>query len=237
MIRSLSPPELFSAYREIQSEYQAKAFGQDVRNQWKILNRQAGVEVAILQHPDDPTCPYVRIKGRFPVPVQECWNFLLIDNWDKNMPRMDPFYEGVSVHGEYSYQKVHMTLCRKRTQRILTFAKRDLVFLSVQDEPLADGTWVSGSVSVCTDLLPRQAGIVRAFQDSIAFYQPVEGGTQTDLTIVCRIDLNDSGEGGSGGFIPMWLYVKTIGSTGAQSFIRMRKALMEEKGEVLALKE
>ena len=49
-----------------------------------------------------------------------------------------------------------------------------------------------------------------------------------DLTIVCRIDLNDSGDGGEGGFIPMWLYVKTIGYTAAESVYKMRRALIRE---------
>jgi hypothetical protein len=111
----------------------------------------------------------------------------------------------------------------------LAFGKRDLVFLSVQDEPLSDGTWVSGTLSVKTDLVPRQPGYTRAFQDSIAFYKPLQENIQTELTIMCRIDLNDSAEDGTGGFIPMWLYVKTIGKTGAQSVIRMRNALLQEK--------
>lgn len=45
---------------------------------------------------------------------------------------------------------------------------------------------------------------------------------------MCRIDLNDSGEDGQGGFIPMWLYVRTIGLTATQSVHNMRLALIEE---------
>jgi hypothetical protein len=117
----------------------------------------------------------------------------------------------------------------------LAFAKRDLTFLSVTDAPLPDGTWVSGSVSVQTDQwLPREAGYTRAFQDSIAFYKPLNGNTETDITIVCRIDLNDSGDEGQGGFIPMWVYVKMIGMTGAASIVNMRQALVEEKEARLA---
>jgi hypothetical protein len=100
---------------------------------------------------------------------------------------------------------------------------------------LPDGTWVSGSVSVQTDQwLPREAGYTRAFQDSIAFYKPLNGNTETDITIVCRIDLNDSGDEGQGGFIPMWVYVKMIGMTGAASIVNMRQALVEEKEARLA---
>ena len=224
----IDPLDLYQAYRDIQSDYQQKAFD---RHDWKRLHQKDRVQVCLLEHPDDPTCPYIRLQGIFPVSVQECWNFLALSNWDNSMPKMDPFYEGVSRHGTYTHDdNVTMILCRKRTKRIMAFGKRDLVFVSVQEnEPLPDGTWVSGTVSVQSDLLPRQSGYVRAFQDSIAFYKPLDGNTKTELTILCRIDLNDSGEDGTGGFIPMWLYVKTIGTTGVQSVIRMRNALLEEK--------
>jgi thiamine-phosphate pyrophosphorylase len=43
------------------------------------------------------------------------------------------------------------------------------------------------------------------------------------------MDLNDSSEDGAGGWIPMWLYVKTIGTTGARSVLNMRKALLEDR--------
>lgn len=154
--RPLSDPvesaELLQIYKDLQTEYQEKAFHSD---QWKVLNNKDGVEVSLLEHPSDPTCPYVRMKAVVPASVQDCWNFLLISEWDRTMPKMDPYYEGVSVHGEYLVDddKVHITLCRKRTKRILTFGKRDMVFLSVQGRPLEDGTWVSGSVSVRTPKL------------------------------------------------------------------------------------
>jgi len=70
---------------------------------------------------------------------------------------------------------------------------------------------VSGSVSVQTDLVPRYSGFD-------CFSQPLKGNSETALTIVCRIDLNDSDEDGRGRFFPIWLYVKTIGVTGAKSF-------------------
>lgn len=224
----IDPQELFQAFSELQSDYQSKAF--DQQHEWRLLHRQDGVQVAIMEHPEDPTCPYIRMKGIFPFSVQDCWDFLCLSNWDYAMPKMDPFYEGVSLHGEYMYENVTMTLCRKRTTRLFAFGKRDLVFLSVANEPLPDGTRISGTVAVKSDLLPRQSGYVRAFQDSIAFYKPIEGNTKTELTIMCRIDLNDSSKDGTGGFVPMWMYVRTIGKSGALSIIRMRNALQEEKG-------
>ena len=162
----------------------------------------------------------------------------------------------------------------------MAFGKREFLFVSVEDKPLKDGTWVSGTVSVeingsdngdesdtnnrkrssSSSSLPslrRNKSYTRAFQDSIAFYKPVPGRgvassssqshiattpneatgsgddsallSRTKLTIVCRIDLNDSSEEGTGGCIPMWLYVKTIGVTGARSVLNMRRALLEEE--------
>lgn len=216
--------DLYDAYQEIQLEYHQKALGSGA-DDWKILTRKEGVEISMMEHASDPTCPYVRMTVVIPTPVEDCWEFLQLANWDETMPQMDPFYEGVSLHGEFTYRHVHMILARKRTQRILAFGKRDFVFLSVSDRPMKDGTWVSGSVSVRTPNIPRQEGYTRAYQDSIAFYKPLEGNKKTSVTIVCRIDLNDSTDGGSGGFMPMWIYVKTIGATGARSVLSMRKAL------------
>jgi hypothetical protein len=77
--------------------------------------------------------------------------------------------------------------------------------------------------------VPRAKGYCRAFQDSIAFYKPLKNNTETAVTIICRIDLNDSAADGEGGHIPMWLYVKTIGITGAKSIMNMKRALMQEQ--------
>ena len=224
--------DLYDAWKEIESEYHLKAFAADNQNYWKVLTTKEDAQVALMEHPSDPNCPYVRLTASIPVPVQDCWDFLMLSNWDKTMHKMDPFYEGVELHGEFNFKKVHMILARKRTQRILAFGKRDFVFLSVTDEPLEDGTWVSGTVSVQTPKIPRKEGYTRAFQDSIAFYKPIldnDGKETTQVTIVCRIDLNDSSSNGSGGWMPMWLYVKTIGATGARSVISMRNTLVHEQ--------
>ena len=102
------------------------------------------------------------------------------------------------------------------------------------------------TTTTTTSLPYRNKSYTRAFQDSIAFYKPIPpsagasssssslSGERTKLTIICRIDLNDSSsstsDGGGGGCIPMWLYVKTIGITGARSVLNMRRALLEEEG-------
>jgi hypothetical protein len=229
MIENVQANDLYEAYRDIQKEYEQRAFKS---NNWKLLNEKEGVEVSLLEHPDDPLCPYVKMKAVLPVPVKDCWDFLRVSNWGTSMPKMDPFYEGVTVNGEFSHNKVSMILCRKRMKRILAFGKRDLVFLScTEDDTLEDGTWVSGTVSVRTPTIPRCEGYTRAFQDSIAFYKPLQDNTKCEVTIVCRMDLNDSGTEGSGGSIPMWLYVKTIGRTGCVSILRMRDALIENQQE------
>ena len=71
------------------------------------------------------------------------------------MPKMDPFYEGLTVHGEYKHKSIEMKLARKTIKRLITFGKRDFTFVSVSDHPRGDGTWVSGTVSVTTDKIPR----------------------------------------------------------------------------------
>lgn len=216
--------ELYEAYQAIQTDYMNKTHS---AQDWTVLNANDGVEVSMLEHEGDTACPYIRMRATFPVPIQEVWDFLRVPNWEESMPKMDPFYEGVTIYGNYSNPDANMLLCRKRTKRILAFGKRDLVFIAAtKNQPLQDGTWVSGTVSVETAKIPRQPGYTRAFQDSIAFYKPTDQN-HTDLTMICRIDLNDSA--GDGGWIPMWLYVRTIGYTGVQSFLRMRRALLEAK--------
>jgi hypothetical protein len=224
---TITAADLHQAYRDIQEEYHAKAFGS---KHWVSLNNKKGVEVSLLKHFSDPNCPYVKMTAIMPVAPQDCWNFLSLANWDKTMPHMDPFYEGVSILPDlYEHKGVAMMLARKRTKRLLAFGKRDFFFVSVADVPKRDGTLVSGTVSVVAPhIVPRHEGYTRAFQDSIAFYEPLDNGSKTQLTIICRIDLNDSGSDGAGGFMPMWLYVKTIGATGARSVLSMRDYLEEQ---------
>ena len=155
------------------------------------------------------------------------------------MPHMDPFYEGLTVMGEYKYKGLEMKLARKTIKRLVTFGKRDFTFVSVSDLPRGDGTWVSGTVSVTTDRIPRERGYVRAYQDSIAFYEALDSDEETGkprmkLTIVFRLDLNDSRDGGDGGYVPMWIYVKTVGATGMASVQNMKRQLelmADERGE------
>jgi hypothetical protein len=121
------------------------------------------------------------------------------------------------------------------------------------DDDDKDTSSSSSSSSLLPTLPHRNKSYTRAFQDSIAFYKPIppsagttssssssssslSGGERTKLTIICRIDLNDSSSstsdgGGGGGCIPMWLYVKTIGITGARSVLNMRRALLEEEDD------
>ena len=229
--------DMFQAYKKLEEDYHAKAFHPSNQQKWKELNRKGGAKVSILEHASDPTCPYVKMEAIIPAPVASCWNFLSIENWEKSMPKMDPTYESHAVYSNYTTPEgVNMILVRKRTKRILAFGKRDFAFLSVSDLPLSDGTWVSGTVSVETPDVPRESSYTRGFQDSIAFYKPVispeTGQEQCHVTIICRIDLNDSTVHGSGGFVPMWLYVKTVGATGLKSVLKMSAALVKMNEEM-----
>jgi hypothetical protein len=221
--------DLEEAYQAIKKEYASLALTKTAK--WKVLSTHPdGSQVSLLKHKTDPSCPYVRMTSIMPASVEEVWDFLSLDNWPKTMPKMDPFYEGLTVLGEYKHKGIEMRLARKTLKRIVAFGKRDFTFVSVSDHPRSDGAWVSGTVSVVTDQIPRSHGYTRAFQDSIAFYEPLtddeSGKPRTKLTIVFRIDLNDSSEGGNGGFVPMWMYVKTVGTTGMLSVQNMKKQLL-----------
>ena len=92
---------------------------------------------------------YAGVPAIIPVSVKDCWDFLQIDTWNDSMPKIDPLYEGATVHGSYTVHhndemhdqanRTSITLCRKRTKRIFTFGKRDLVFLSISESPRPDG--------------------------------------------------------------------------------------------------
>ena len=84
-----------------------------------------GIEVALLEHKSDPTCPYVRMSAIMPGPIEEVWDFLRLENWEKTMPKMDPFYEGLEISKRYLYKNkkkakpVEMILVRNR---MITFS-------------------------------------------------------------------------------------------------------------------
>jgi len=236
--------DLAAAYQSIKSEYESLALNptsSTTDDNWQLLSsHRDGSKVHMLEHPADPNCPYIRMTSVMPGTMQQVWDFLDLKNWSTSMPKMDPFYENLTVLGQYQHSNLPMKLARKTTSRIVTFGKRDFTFVSVSDKRASrDGSkWVSGTVSVVTESIPPYQGYVRAYQDSIAFYERMDsddrnGTPQMKLTIVFRLDLNDSRMGGGGGYIPMWIYVKTVGATGMASVQNMKRELesmAEERG-------
>ena len=230
--------ELYMAYQDIREEYKQRATSEEYADKWDILRASANGDtvISMLQHPDDPSCPYVRMQAILPVDRQDVWSFLELDNWSETMPKMDPFYKDLQILRRYKYKPsptsraVAMVLAKKTTKRIVVYGKRDFTFVSVSDIPRSDGVWSSGTVSVSTPHLPRDPSYVRGFQDSIAMYEVLPKDHETGeprslLTIVCRIDLNDSADGGVGGAVPMSFYVNTIGMSGLLSMSSMRSEL------------
>lgn len=226
ILEQVAAPNLYAAYKEVQTDYQTKAFGSD--KAWKLLKDQDGVKVSSLCDPLDPSCPYVRMNAVIHTPPNEIFDWMSLPRWDETMPKMDPFYEGLDIAGHFEHDDVSMSLVRKRSKPMVAFGKRDFSVVSVADVPRDDGTWVSGTVSVITDRLPRIKGYTRGFQDSISFFKPI-GTNKTNLTIVSRLDLNDSGKDGEGGAIPMCMYVKSIGTTAARCILNLRHHLAEER--------
>ena len=234
--------ELFRVWEKTKQEYNEKAFGKKYQNQWKVVKEGAdGLNVAMLHHEND-FVPYVRLHATMPGSVSDVWGSFRLSNWERLMSAVDPFFEGLTILEQFDHGKVNMVLARKRAKRLVTFGKRDFLFVSVSDVPRSDGVLVSGTVSVVTPKYPRVEGYVRAYQDSIGFYEPHSddpktGEPRTSVTIVCRIDLNDSSPDGVGGFVPMWLYTQTIGLSGSSSLAKMRKQMRLEMEERRALAE
>jgi hypothetical protein len=231
--------ELYMAYQDIREEYKQRATSEEYADKWDILRASANGDtvISMLQHPDDASCPYVRMQAILPGDRQDVWSFLELDNWSETMPKMDPFYKDLQILRRYKYKPsptsraVAMVLAKKRTKRIVVYGKRDFTFVSVSDIPRSDdGAWASGTISVITPHLPRDPSYVRGFQDSIAMYEVLPKDHETGeprslLTIVCRIDLNDSADGGVGGAVPMSFYTSTIGMSGLISMTSMRSEL------------
>lgn len=220
----------------------------ECHGKWRTLKATDGIEVSMMDHPTDPGVPYVRMSGVLEASVGDVWSYTGLDNWDQSMATADPFYEGLDVAGTYVLsddnhaakrrrrkpttnnvlsappERVEIVLARKRTTRILTFGKRDFTFVQVSDLPREeDGVWTSGTVSVATDVMPRVEGYTRGFQDSVSFYEPL-AEERTRITVVFRYDLNDNDAAkGTGGAVPMWLYVKNVGHIATMAIRNMRK--------------
>jgi len=119
----VTPEELYEAYESIRNEYDEKAFTCDSEDmnspyagkstsssqknchgKWEILRQSEGIEVSLLKHASDPNCPYVRMSGIMPGPIDDVWDFLRLERWDKVMPKMDPFYDGLEISKRYIYK-------------------------------------------------------------------------------------------------------------------------------------
>ena len=71
--------QLAAAYQSIKSEYAALALHNpstttSSTNNWQLLSSHAdGSEVSLLEHPTDPSCPYVRMTSVMPGTMQDVW--------------------------------------------------------------------------------------------------------------------------------------------------------------------
>ena len=150
--------ELYMAYQDIREEYKQRATSEEYADKWDILRASANGDtvISMLQHPDDASCPYVRMQAILPGDRQDVWSFLELDNWSETMPKMDPFYKDLQILRRYKHKPsptsraVAMVLAKKRTKRIgVVYGKRDFTFVSVSDIPRSDdGVWASGTISV-----------------------------------------------------------------------------------------
>jgi hypothetical protein len=218
-------------YEEKLREYRDIAFSTSA--DWKVLKRTAdGIEISTLVEGGDQDCPYVRMRATMPVSPENLHNFMSLANWKTFMPIINPFYHGMSVVKELNVQNARMVMARKLSTSILGFGKRDFSLLSVTSDHGRndDGVLVSGTISVISpQQIPRYNGFTRAFQDMVCFYKPTGRNSkvndQTELTIMLRTDLNDSTDGGTGGAVPMWLVVKTLGIAGTKAMQGLRKVV------------
>mmetsp|Transcript_4995 Transcript_4995/g.8204 ORF Transcript_4995/g.8204 Transcript_4995/m.8204 type:complete len:277 (-) Transcript_4995:49-879(-) len=231
-----SGEEIYQLYQDKLQEYQDKAFSNSVG--WKTLKKTNDeIEISILPSDDARDCPYIRMRATMPTTALKLQSFMSFKNWKIFMPLINPFYQGMSVVKEYSTGTAQMVMARKLSTRIFGFGRRDFSLLSIVEDHDApkrnDGVLVSGSISVIApEHIPRYQGFTRAFQDMVCFYKAVdsnaEGHDQTELTIILRTDLNDSTDGGSGGYVPMWLVAKTLGIAGSKAMHGLRNVVKKQ---------
>ncbi|KAL7431243.1 hypothetical protein ACHAXH_006994 [Discostella pseudostelligera] len=91
--------DLAAAYQSMKSEYASAVFAQQHSTTTTITSSASstatsghsrqilsthpdGSEVSLLEHPHDPYCPY---------------EFFELNIWETSMPKMDPFYEGLTI--------------------------------------------------------------------------------------------------------------------------------------------
>ena len=92
---SITAQELYQAYAELRNEYNEIAFDSGSDSQWKIIKKtKDDIEISLLEHQLDASCPYVRMRATVDGSIEDVWGFLELKNWEKYMPKMDPFYEG-----------------------------------------------------------------------------------------------------------------------------------------------
>ena len=138
----------------IRNEYNEKAFlcdgtddkeskGKDCGGSWKILKSKDGIDVSMLQHPSDPTCPYVKMVATLPGKLKDVWNFLSLDNWERTMPKMDPFYEGVEITKRYAFEP--HTLSSKHSNKKKKRNKKNILARPSQSK-MVEMTLVCGTL-------------------------------------------------------------------------------------------
>lgn len=78
----ISSQELFEAYRDLRKEYSNFAFNPGAVKSWSVIKESKdGIQISLLKHKDDPSCPYVRMEGVVDGSIQDVWGFLELKNW------------------------------------------------------------------------------------------------------------------------------------------------------------
>ncbi len=66
--------QLAAAYEQIKTEYASLALHPTSNTNWQVLSSHAdGSAVSLLEHPTDPSCPYVRMTSVMPGTIQDVW--------------------------------------------------------------------------------------------------------------------------------------------------------------------
>lgn len=76
--KHVTAEELHEAYEELKIEYNERVFGSTSASAWSLLKESPDqtVQVSLLTHPSDPSCPYVKIQAILPGTISDTWSYL-----------------------------------------------------------------------------------------------------------------------------------------------------------------
>ena len=196
--------------------------------EWKKVAGNKDVKVSMYSGPKTPSdgSSIILVSVRIPTKLKHVVYNFDPKLWSETQKFQDPFFSswdvihnigGVVTSGNKSPLKiltdgkspiVEVIIGRRRTKRLLTFGKREMILATFKEE---GDDWTNVGVRSINHLeYPPGGKYTRAFQDMIVSMKEGNEGEYTDVRCVMKVDL--------GGMIPRGIFRKMVGQTGVMAF-------------------